>query len=272
MIISPSHSVPPNSLHVSAPHSDTVPGWIPLQIKLFHPYKCGELILDFEKRTLTISGNIVHLTPISFQITYFLIKWLYQKKYKELEWERHEYWNVTFGYNWRLCRSFFYTLYLYQSSIHHYMEDLSLGCKRHPDYEIAVSFNILIPNISPADKVSLYSITPIKVAATGSTDAKIEAFPLSKFLGPAVYRQNASTVLKKPNFKLADKNSHASSKYPCQNYHSWCKFFHYPASLYPKRMITQQALLRNHPWNTVFTIIQICRAVQPKSDWIFYYI
>lgn len=26
MIISPSHSVPPNSLHVSAPHSDTVPG------------------------------------------------------------------------------------------------------------------------------------------------------------------------------------------------------------------------------------------------------
>ena len=99
----------------------------------------------------------------------------------------------------------------------------------------------IIPNISPADKVSLYSITPIKVAATGSTDAKIEAFPLSKFLRPAVYRQNASTVLKKPNFKLADKNSHASPKYPCQNYHSWCKFFHYPASLYPKRMITQQA-------------------------------
>lgn len=32
MIISPSHSVPPNSLHVSAPHSDTVPGWIALQI------------------------------------------------------------------------------------------------------------------------------------------------------------------------------------------------------------------------------------------------
>lgn len=78
----------------------------------------------------------------------------------------------------------------------------------------------IIPNISPADKVSLYSITPIKVAATGSTDAKIEAFPLSKFLRPAVYRQNASTVLKKPNFKLADKNSHASPKYPCQNYHS----------------------------------------------------
>ena len=42
--------------------------------QLFHPYKCGELILDFEKHTLTISGNIVHLTPISFQITYFLIK------------------------------------------------------------------------------------------------------------------------------------------------------------------------------------------------------
>ena len=42
--------------------------------QLLHPYNCGELILDFEKRTLTISGNIVHLTPISFQITYFLIK------------------------------------------------------------------------------------------------------------------------------------------------------------------------------------------------------
>ena len=59
-----------------------------------------------------------------------------------------------------------------------------------------------MPNISPADKVSLYSITPIKVAATGSTDAKIEAFPLSKFLRPEVYSQNASTVLKKPNLKL----------------------------------------------------------------------
>ena len=46
----------------------------PSSDQLFHPYKCGELILDFEKRTLTISGNIVHLTPISFQITYFLIK------------------------------------------------------------------------------------------------------------------------------------------------------------------------------------------------------
>ena len=122
----------------------------------------------------------------------------------------------------------------------------------------------IIPNISPADKVSLYSITPIKVAATGSTDAKIEAFPLSKFLRPAVYRQNASTVLKKTNFKLADKNSHASPKYPCQNYHSWCKFFHYPASLYPKRMITQQALLRNHPWNTVFTIIQMKKTVSNR--------
>ena len=36
--------------------------------QLFHPYKCGELILDFEKRTLTISGNIVHLTPIYYNM------------------------------------------------------------------------------------------------------------------------------------------------------------------------------------------------------------
>lgn len=40
--------------------------------QLFHPYKCGELILDFEKRTLTISGNIVHLTPIEYKILVFL--------------------------------------------------------------------------------------------------------------------------------------------------------------------------------------------------------
>ena len=64
----------------------------------------------------------------------------------------HEYWNVTFDFNWRICRSFFYTLYLYQSSIYHYMEDLSPGCKRHPDYEIAVLFNILIPNKNGAVK------------------------------------------------------------------------------------------------------------------------
>ena len=69
----------------------------------------------------------------------------------------------------------------------------------------------IIPNISLADKVSLYSITPIKVATTGSTDAKIEAFPLSKFLRPEVYRQNASTVLKKPNFKLQT----CGQKFPC---------------------------------------------------------
>ena len=36
--------------------------------QLFHPYKCGELILGFEKRTLTINGNIVHLTPIEYKI------------------------------------------------------------------------------------------------------------------------------------------------------------------------------------------------------------
>ena len=36
--------------------------------QLFHPYKCGELILDFEKHTLTISGNIVHLTPIYYNM------------------------------------------------------------------------------------------------------------------------------------------------------------------------------------------------------------
>lgn len=40
--------------------------------QLFHPYKCGELILDFEKRTLTISGNLVHLTPIEYKILVFL--------------------------------------------------------------------------------------------------------------------------------------------------------------------------------------------------------
>ena len=166
----------------------------------------------------------------SFQITYFLIKWLYQKKYKELEWSRHEYWNVTFGFNWRLCRSFFYTLYLYQSSIHHYMEDLSPGCKRHPDYEIAVSFTILIPNKN----------TGVMLRHSSS----LFYYFLSLFVRLHITIATITRII--PNIS--------------------------PASLYPKRMITQQALLRNHPWNTVFTIIQICRAVQPKSDWIFYYI
>ena len=32
------------------------------------------------------------------------------------------------------------------SSIHNCMEDLSPGCQRYPDHEVAVSFNILIPN------------------------------------------------------------------------------------------------------------------------------
>ena len=35
--------------------------------QLFHPYKCGELILDFEKRTLTISGNIYNEEFTDFQ-------------------------------------------------------------------------------------------------------------------------------------------------------------------------------------------------------------
>ena len=40
--------------------------------QLFHPYKCGELILDFEKRNLTIGGNNDHLTPIEYKIQVFL--------------------------------------------------------------------------------------------------------------------------------------------------------------------------------------------------------
>ena len=47
----------------------------------------------------------------------------------------------------------FSTLYICISlPIYHYMEDLSPGCKRHPDYEIAVLFNILIPNKNGAVK------------------------------------------------------------------------------------------------------------------------
>ena len=40
--------------------------------QLFRPYKCGDLVLDFEKRTLTICGEIVHLTPIEYKILVFL--------------------------------------------------------------------------------------------------------------------------------------------------------------------------------------------------------
>ena len=40
--------------------------------QLFRPYKCDDLVLDFEKRTLTICGEIVHLTPIEYKILVFL--------------------------------------------------------------------------------------------------------------------------------------------------------------------------------------------------------
>ena len=32
------------------------------------PYRCGEMILDFSKRLLTIDGKEVHLTPIEYKI------------------------------------------------------------------------------------------------------------------------------------------------------------------------------------------------------------
>ena len=124
----------------------------------------------------------------------------------------------------------------HSSSFFYYF--LSLFVRLH--ITIATSTRIT-PNISPADKVSLYSIVPIRVAATGSTDAKIEAFPLSKFLRPAVYRQNASTVLKKNKFQTCGQKFPCFPKVSLPELPFLMQVFHYPASLYPKRMITQQA-------------------------------
>ena len=38
------------------------------------PYRCGELILDFEKRMVTLDGEIIHLTPVEYKIVAFLAK------------------------------------------------------------------------------------------------------------------------------------------------------------------------------------------------------
>lgn len=37
-----------------------------------HTYQCHELVLDFHKRTLTIKGNLVHLTPVEYKIVAYL--------------------------------------------------------------------------------------------------------------------------------------------------------------------------------------------------------
>ena len=36
------------------------------------PYQCQELVLDFEKRLLTLAGHEIHLTPIEYKIVCFL--------------------------------------------------------------------------------------------------------------------------------------------------------------------------------------------------------
>lgn len=36
------------------------------------PYQCGELVLDFSKRLLTIEGEKIHLTPIEYKIVAYL--------------------------------------------------------------------------------------------------------------------------------------------------------------------------------------------------------
>lgn len=38
------------------------------------PYRCGEMVLDFSKRLLTIAGQTVHLTPIEYKIVAFLAR------------------------------------------------------------------------------------------------------------------------------------------------------------------------------------------------------
>lgn len=43
----------------------------PLYIR---PYKCQGLILDFEKRMLTLDGEEIHLTPIEYKIVAYLAR------------------------------------------------------------------------------------------------------------------------------------------------------------------------------------------------------
>ena len=44
---------------------------LPLYI---HPYQCGGLLIDFDRRIITLDGEAVHLTPVEYKIVAFLAR------------------------------------------------------------------------------------------------------------------------------------------------------------------------------------------------------
>ena len=58
-------------IRTSLRHSNRMASNSPLYIR---PYKCQGLILDFEKRMLTLDGEEIHLTPIEYKIVAYLAR------------------------------------------------------------------------------------------------------------------------------------------------------------------------------------------------------
>ena len=52
----------------------TVTVWLPILLVFIRPYKCQGLMLDFEKRMVTLDGKEIHLTPVEYKIVAYLSK------------------------------------------------------------------------------------------------------------------------------------------------------------------------------------------------------
>ena len=58
-------------LRASLRHSNRMESSSPLYI---HPYQCGGLLIDFDRRIITLDGEAVHLTPVEYKIVAFLAR------------------------------------------------------------------------------------------------------------------------------------------------------------------------------------------------------
>lgn len=58
-------------IRASLRHSNRMDTSAPLNI---HPYRCNGLLIDFEKRIITLDGEAIHLTPVEYKIVAFLAR------------------------------------------------------------------------------------------------------------------------------------------------------------------------------------------------------
>lgn len=58
-------------IRASLRHSNRMESSSPLYI---HPYQCGGLLIDFDRRIITLDGEAVHLTPVEYKIVAFLAR------------------------------------------------------------------------------------------------------------------------------------------------------------------------------------------------------